>query len=117
VSGPTEIVKDGTTYTIEATGLNAGEAVESVYLVPPVEYSNPVKTVDDPTAPDDTAATLQELRDTVDTLEQELDGGGGGFALPGFPDLGIGGMVGGVAAIGGAIYLAGQAVAGGGSGS
>jgi hypothetical protein len=114
---PTDVTVDGTTYTVPSTSLNAGEAVESVHLIPPVEYEQPVEHVADPSNPDDgdTAAQIQSLRETIDELEDS--GGGGGGILPGFPDLGIGGMVGGVAAIGGAIYLAGQAVAGGGSGS
>jgi len=98
---PTDVVVEGSTYTLEATGLNAGEAIESVRLVPPAEYSQPVEYVADPTNPDDgeTVKRLEALRDTVDSLEKELDNGGsGGFGLPslglGVPDWMVYGGVG-----------------------
>ena len=92
---PTEVEVDGEKYVLEATGLNAGESVEAVRLVPPTNYSQPVEYVADPTNPDDgnTAEQLQALRDTVDSLEGELGGGGGGFTIPGLGDIGSGGII------------------------
>lgn len=79
---PTEVQTDGDEYYLPTTGLNDGEAVESVRLVPPVEYEDSAaQYVADPTnvSPEDEVALIEQLSTTADELDEALGGGGGGL--------------------------------------
>lgn len=73
-------------YVLATTSLAEGETIESIEIVPSVEYSRSVDYVADPTTVDSeqTIARMENLRQQVDDLEaalEEDDGGGGGPGL------------------------------------
>lgn len=94
IHSPTDLVKSDGTHTLESTDLNAGEAIERIQLVPPAEFSKPVEPVADPTNPGDTAARVEALREQVDQIESEFNGGGGGIGFD------IGGWLGSLSNLG-----------------
>ncbi|WIV67100.1 hypothetical protein [Natrialbaceae archaeon AArc-T1-2] len=85
----TDVIEDGDDYVLEQTDLEYGETVESVEIVPSVDYSRSIDYVADPTEVDseETIERMDNLRDQVDELEEALDDDDdGGVALPGMPD-------------------------------
>lgn len=118
--------EDGSTATVQASNLTesspgvyeatdsslSGKTVESVRLVPDVQYEQPTQYVSDPGSVNseqinDRVTQNQELVERIRELEEEANGGGVGSGWPGIPGVdnakavfvAIVGVFGGIAAL------------------
>ncbi|OIB57430.1 twin-arginine translocation signal domain-containing protein [Natrialba sp. SSL1] len=108
VADVSEAVEDGEQWILETTDLAEGEAIESVEVVPSVEYSRSIDYVADPTEVDgdETIERMENLREQVDDLEEALeDDSSPGLTFPDDPFETTGGVLAGIAIIGAAIAV------------
>jgi hypothetical protein len=94
---------------LNGTSLNTSDSVNDIQVLPQVGYNQAVEYVSDPTTVNSTEvkSLLEEQRQTIENLKEELgNSGGGGFSLPDFGLGGIGSALGGVVVLGGGFWAA-----------
>jgi len=91
---PTELeensVEEGTEYVLPTTSLNEGELVESIRIVSPLGFEQPIDYVSDPTSinPSDIQERYERMTDFYDQVRDAFGfNGGGGGIFDGFDGL------------------------------